>query len=70
MTESQITLHVANMKCAGCVTSVEQAINNTAGVETAEVSLDAGTATVTGNVDVHVLVQNVTDAGYPAEPTS
>jgi len=68
MTNTQITLHVANMKCAGCVASVEQAINDVAGVETADVSLEASTATVTGSVDTDVLVQTITDAGYPTEP--
>ena len=70
MTETKITLHIANMKCGGCVVSVEQAINGTAGVETAEVSLEDSTAVISGSVNVDLLIQNITDAGYPAKSAS
>lgn len=61
-----VTFNVSKMKCAGCVSSVEQALLAVDGVESAEVSLDDATATVTGNAPQQDLLKAAIDAGFPA----
>jgi len=61
-----VTLNVSNMKCAGCVASVEQALLSVAGVESATVSLDDNNAIVSGSAAVDTLIKATTDAGFPA----
>ena len=57
------TLTIEGMMCAHCSGRVEKALNDLPGV-TATVNLEAGTATVKGNVDDAVLTKAVADAGY------
>lgn len=64
---TEVVLNVANMKCAGCVATVEQALTSLEGVESVTVSLEDKKATVTGSADPAILAQAVTDAGFPAE---
>ena len=61
-----ITLNVSNMKCAGCVSSVEQALLGVEGVESAVVSLEEKNAVVSGIAAVDTLIKASTDAGFPA----
>jgi len=63
-----ITLNVSNMKCGGCVSSVEQALLAVEGVESAVVSLEDNNAIVTGVVAADTLIKASTDAGFPASP--
>lgn len=64
------TLKVTGMTCGHCVNHVTKALQAVAGVETAEVSLEDGTAVVTGQADAAALIQAVVDAGYSAETES
>jgi Cu+-exporting ATPase len=59
-------LSVSGMSCAGCVASVETALNNVAGVVSATVNFAEHTATIEGNVPVNNLVDAVVAAGYQA----
>lgn len=43
----ELTIGVAGMSCGHCKNSVEEALNGLAGVESAEVDLDAESVTVT-----------------------
>ncbi|MCK4743136.1 MAG: heavy-metal-associated domain-containing protein [Sulfuriflexus sp.] len=61
-----ITINVSKMKCAGCVSSVEQALLAVEGVESAVVSLEDNNAIVTGAVAADALIKATTDAGFPA----
>jgi Cu+-exporting ATPase len=54
------------MSCAGCVASVEQALNGVPGVEQAEVNFAEHTALVEGDVSADQLVDAVKQAGYEA----
>jgi len=65
---AEIVLDVSNMKCAGCVSAVEQVLLGVTGVESASVSLDDAHAVVTGSADIDLLVKASTDAGFPATP--
>ncbi len=67
---SSIRLSISGMSCAGCVTSVENALNNTAGVASASVNFAEHTATVEGDVDTAELIRQVKDAGYDAAELS
>ena len=57
------TLKIEGMMCNHCKAHVEKALNALPGV-TATVNLEAGTATVQGDVTDEALTKAVTDAGY------
>ena len=59
-------LSISGMSCAGCVASVETALNNVAGVVSATVNFAEHTATVKGDVRADNLVDAVVAAGYQA----
>lgn len=68
-----VTLEVAGMKCAGCVRTIEQRLNQHPGVVSASVNLVTEVATVECEaevVDPIELAQVVTDAGFPTQPRS
>jgi len=65
--DSSITLTVHGMMCASCVAHVEKALNNVAGVKTAQVNLATGKVTAsydnqaTGLIEI---TQAISDVGY------
>lgn len=62
-------LNVTGMTCNHCVHSVKSALEDVAGVRTARVDLDAGTAIVDyddGTTEPRELTTAVADAGYQA----
>ncbi|MBB3142341.1 heavy metal translocating P-type ATPase [Halomonas organivorans] len=61
-------LSITGMTCAGCVKSVQQALERTTGVESATVNLGNHTAQVRGSADTQALIDAVDAAGYGAEP--
>ncbi len=61
-----IHLSIAGMSCAGCVATVEKALQAVAGVESASVNFAEHSAMVTGDAAADVLVGAVVDAGYKA----
>lgn len=65
MSHTQI-FNVENMKCAGCVATVESALRKVDGVEQASADLSSGTATVVGEVDPEAVIAELTGEGYPA----
>lgn len=64
--QTPIHLSITGMSCAGCVTSVETALQSVPGVESAVVNFAGHTALVTGKVAVDDLVRAVVNAGYNA----
>jgi Cu+-exporting ATPase len=64
--KQQIHLSIGGMSCAGCVASVEKALQAVPGVEEASVSFAEHTALVSGAVDAPTLITAVVDAGYEA----
>ncbi|SDN50195.1 heavy metal translocating P-type ATPase [Vreelandella arcis] len=64
----QIRLAISGMTCASCVKSVQKALENTAGVETASVNFGTHAAQVVGNADERALIAAVESVGYGAEP--
>ena len=65
-TAMEKTLNVEGMMCQHCVAHVKKALEGVAGVEEADVDLEAGTATakMTRDVPEEALVAAVTEAGY------
>ena len=61
-----IRLSIAGMSCAGCVASVEKALQSVDGVEEALVNFAEHTADVTGTASVEALITAVKQAGYDA----
>ncbi|MFC7166500.1 heavy-metal-associated domain-containing protein [Halospeciosus flavus] len=61
-----ITITVEGMSCGGCEDTVESALSEVSGVESAEADREEGVATVEGDADVDDLVQAVEHAGYEA----
>ena len=63
---SNIVLSVPGMKCGGCVSNVENALKNLAGVNQVEVALASKTAKIDADVPVSDLIAAVHVAGYDA----
>jgi len=66
MSDQALRLSISGMSCAGCVSSVENALNNVAGVDIASVNFAEHTAYITGTATANKLIQAVRDAGYDA----
>lgn len=66
MPEQTIRLSVTGMMCAGCVSSVETALQSVQGVTQADVNLAERTAMVSGHFDPAAVVKSVKAAGYTA----
>ena len=58
--------YVQGMKCAGCIAAANKALAEVLGFESAEFDLQAGEATIHGDVDPQAVCQALTQAGYPA----
>ncbi|VAX09247.1 Lead, cadmium, zinc and mercury transporting ATPase; Copper-translocating P-type ATPase [hydrothermal vent metagenome] len=61
-----IRLSVAGMSCAGCVASVEKAMQSVSGVEEVRVNFAEHTADVTGTANVDAVISASKQAGYDA----
>lgn len=59
-------LSIGGMSCAGCVASVETALNSVAGVEEALVNFAEHTAVVKGEIDIQDVINAVKLASYDA----
>lgn len=66
MDKKSISLSISGMSCAGCVASVEDALNNVDGVDKASVNFANHTAEVVGDAKIEDLIKSVVDAGYDA----
>lgn len=60
------TLTVEGMTCGHCEQTVEEALEEIAGVTDAAADRESKQATIEGDVDPHALVDAVEDAGYDA----
>lgn len=62
-----IQLKITGMTCNHCVASVKKALESVNGVESVEVILEPGGATIKGAADADALITAVKTAGYDAE---
>ncbi|MFI0400883.1 MAG: heavy-metal-associated domain-containing protein [Thiolinea sp.] len=58
---------VENMKCGACTSAVQAKLAALEGVDSAVVDLATKTATVQGSVDADIVIETLTEAGYPTE---
>lgn len=58
---------IENMKCNGCTSAVQAKLATLAGVEQVSVDLTTKTAEVQGTVDADLVIETLTEAGYPTE---
>ena len=63
---TQLIFSVENMKCGGCVTAIETALNTLDGVYDINVSLENKQATVTSTKSEEEIAKTITEAGFPA----
>lgn len=63
------TMHIAlpSISCGGCVSAVEKALGELAGVSEFEVSLAEHQAKVTGTAASAAVIKAIEDAGFTAE---
>lgn len=66
MSENEKQYKVDGMKCNGCVTNVTNALQALSDVQSCEVNLEAGTATVQGEVTETDVIAAITQAGFQA----
>ena len=67
MTTQTITLNIQGMTCGGCVKSVTNSLNQVAGVQSVDVSLDYNNATISfddSQAQQSTLKEAIEDAGF------
>ncbi|HET8790762.1 MAG TPA: heavy metal translocating P-type ATPase, partial [Modicisalibacter sp.] len=62
-----LRLALSGISCAGCVRSIQRALDTTPGVQHAEVNFGSRTAQVHGDVSAERVIEAVENAGYGAE---
>ena len=66
----EIKLKIEGMHCAGCSTRLEKVLNNTDGIEKAEVNFEQKEATITYNesqTNIEKIKEEIEDAGFKGE---
>ena len=58
-------IEVENIKCSGCVNTIEKALLKIVGVDSVTVDTTHGIITVEGDADRHWLLDELTNLGYP-----
>ncbi len=66
MSENEKIFKVDGMKCAGCVSSVNNAISELSEVDDCDVNLEQGTVLVKGAVVVDDVINAIIKAGFKA----
>jgi copper chaperone CopZ len=61
-----IHLSIPGMKCAGCVSAIEKALGEQAGVVSSQVDLETKTALVESDIAVSELNEAIKSAGFDA----
>ncbi|MCW8963043.1 MAG: heavy-metal-associated domain-containing protein [Gammaproteobacteria bacterium] len=57
---------VKSMKCNGCVSTVQNALEQPGGSESVSIDLGTAIAEIGGNIDSDEGIEVLTDLGYPA----
>jgi len=63
-------LAVSGMTCSHCAMAVTRALKSVPGVQSAEVNLELGQATVVGSAELPRLIQAIHNEGYRAQPSN
>ncbi len=62
---AELTYRVPAIHCAGCASTISEALEPVEGVEATDVNVDQKTVKVRGSVDDRVLRKVLEAAGYP-----
>ncbi len=62
----EFKLSIPGMKCAGCVSAIEKALGNEAGVIKSEIDLESKSAMVESDTTLAALVSAIKAAGFEA----
>lgn len=60
-------LKITGMTCKHCVKNATRALEDVQGVQTADVRLDPGSATIKGSADLTQLIVAIKEVGYEAQ---
>jgi len=60
-----MVIQVENLKCGGCVSSVEKALGSVTGVQGVSVDLESGMIEIIGHADRAQLIDKLAGLGYP-----
>jgi Cu+-exporting ATPase len=66
-TQKTQNLLIEGASCASCVSKIEKALTALEGVEQAQMNFALRTVSVTGNVDINVLINTIEQLGYTAK---
>lgn len=66
---NQIVLNLPGMKCGNCVSTVEDALNNLAGVDIVNIDFDSKTVEIDTDIPETRLVMAIRSAGFDVEIT-
>ncbi|VAW94794.1 Lead, cadmium, zinc and mercury transporting ATPase; Copper-translocating P-type ATPase [hydrothermal vent metagenome] len=66
MPNTSFTFSIEGMKCGGCVSAVETALNELGNVDDIKVSLEQHQVTVSSSRAADEIAQAITAAGFPA----
>jgi len=63
---NKLTFKIEKMKCAGCVSAIETALNTLDGIDEVNVSLETHQASVNTTQSPEIIAKVISDAGFPA----
>lgn len=66
MNKKKYIFDVSNMKCGGCVSAVQAALDELGGTESIEVSLEENKAVVLSEKSAQDIINVLTGIGFPA----
>ena len=67
---NKIQFTIPAIKCSGCVTAIEKALNDKSGVIRVDVDLETKSALVESDVSQAVLIDTIKSVGYDVTETS
>ncbi len=64
----KLELIVANVKCGGCVSTIQEGLVTLPGIELVEVDIASGTVSIQGtDFDAAVIQTKLSELGYPVQ---
>jgi len=63
---NKIQLNVPNMKCNGCVTTIENTLKDEATIKDLSIDLNSKKVSLETETDSEVILKLLADAGFPA----
>lgn len=62
----KLEIQASNIKCGGCVSNIEQGLNNVAGISEVKIDIETNIISLQGeNLDEVLISQKLTELGYP-----